>query len=79
MENRLTFVKIHLTKALLRFGTSLHRSDVLFLQPCVGLRSERLFSTQPDLVSVTRAIFWLDLSPGYPLLSLNMVLLYPRD
>ena len=31
------------------------------------------------LVLVTRAIFWLDLSPGHPPLSLNMLLLKSRD
>ena len=66
MENSRTFVKIRLTKALVRFGASLHRSEVLFLQSRAGLRSERFFSLQPDLVSVTRAIFWLDLLPGHP-------------
>ena len=79
MENPLTFVKIHLTKALLSFGASLHRSEAPLLQSCVGLRSERFFLSQPDLVLVTRAIFWARPFMGHPLLSPIMVLLNPRD
>ena len=62
----LTFVKIRLTKALLGFGALLHWSEVPFLQPRTGLRSETFFSLEPVLVSVTRAISWLDLSPRHP-------------
>ena len=64
MENPLTYVKIRLTKALLGFGASLHRSEVPFLQSRAGLRFKRFFSSHPDLVSVTGAIFWARPFPG---------------
>ena len=72
--------KIFLTKALLGFGTLLHWSEVPFLQLHVRLKfKKKNFSSQPVLVSVTRVIFWLNLSPGHSLFPLIMVFLNLRD
>ena len=50
----------------LGFGASLHWSEVPLLQSLAWFRSERFVSSQPVLVSVTRAISWLDISSGHP-------------
>ena len=78
MENPLTFVKICLTKALLRFGASLHQSEVHSYNRVRDWDPKGSSRRNPTWYWSPEQFSGLDLSPGHPPLSLNMVFLNPR-